>query len=123
MEDLHAIVGQHVQLGVLEGGEVLFVERLIAPGAVINYTRVAGLLPLHAPRPGVRPPEQQEHIITRPLEVFSEKTISSPTQLRSALAEVRRQGYAFFAGQLHPAAAGIAVPVRDTAGRVVRKCR
>ncbi len=39
MEDLHAIVGQHIQLGVMEGDEVLFVERLTVPGAVINYTR------------------------------------------------------------------------------------
>ena len=30
MEDLHAIVGQHIQLGVMEGDEVLFVERLTA---------------------------------------------------------------------------------------------
>lgn len=29
MEDLHAIVGQHIQLGVMEGDDVLFVERLV----------------------------------------------------------------------------------------------
>src|ERR1700749_1616715 len=47
MEDAHAVLGQHVQLGVLDGDQVLFVERLSAPGAVINYTRLAGRLPLH----------------------------------------------------------------------------
>src|SRR5580698_5037195 len=30
MEDLHSVVGHHVQLGVLNGTEVLFVERLAA---------------------------------------------------------------------------------------------
>jgi DNA-binding IclR family transcriptional regulator len=124
MEDLHAIVGQHIQLGVMEGDEVLFVERLTAPGAVINYTRVAGRLPLHASSSGLlllayAPPAQQERIISRPLEVFTEQTIASPSQLRSALAEVRRQGYAFLAGHLHPDATGVAVPVRDPAGKVV----
>ena len=44
LEDLHAVVGHHVQLGVLDGGEVLFLERLSAPGAVVNYTRIAGRL-------------------------------------------------------------------------------
>jgi DNA-binding IclR family transcriptional regulator len=124
MEDLHAIVGQHIQLGVMEGDEVLFVERLTAPGAVINYTRVAGRLPLHASSSGLlllayAPPAQQERIISRPLKVFTEQTIASPSQLRSALAEVRRQGYAFLAGHIHPDATGVAVPVRDPAGKVV----
>lgn len=124
MEDLHAIVDQHIQLGVMEGDEVLFVERLTAPGAVVNYTRVAGRLPLHASSSGLlllayAPPAQQERIISRPLEVFTEQTIASPSQLRSALAEVRRQGYAFLAGHIHPDATGVAVPVRDPAGKVV----
>ncbi|MDR7084910.1 DNA-binding IclR family transcriptional regulator [Arthrobacter ginsengisoli] len=124
MEDLHTIVRQHTQLGVMEGDEVLFVERLTAPGAVINYTRVAGRLPLHASSSGLlllayAPPAQQERIIAGPLEVFTDQTISSPLQLRTALAEVRRQGYAFLAGHIHPDAAGVAVPVRDPAGKVV----
>ncbi|SCZ56700.1 transcriptional regulator, IclR family [Arthrobacter sp. UNCCL28] len=124
MEDLHSIVGQHIQLGVMEGDEVLFVERLTAPGAVINYTRVAGRLPLHASSSGLlllayAPAAQQERIIARPLEVFTDQTISTPQQLRSVLAEVRRNGFAFLAGHLHPAAAGAAVPVRDPLGNVV----
>ncbi|MFL4909246.1 IclR family transcriptional regulator [Streptomyces sp. MMS24-I2-30] len=31
MEGVHDVVGHHVQLGVLDGGEVLFLERLSAP--------------------------------------------------------------------------------------------
>ena len=124
MEDIHGIVGQHIQLGVLEGDEVLFIERLTAPGAVINYTRVAGRLPLHASSSGLlllayAAPAQQERIIAGPLKVFTGQTISNPSQLRSALADVRRQGYAFLAGHIHPDATGIAVPVRDPAGKVV----
>src|SRR3984957_14448554 len=53
MEDAHAVLGHHVQLGVLDGDQVLFVERLSAPGAVINYTRIAGRLPLHASSSGL----------------------------------------------------------------------
>jgi DNA-binding IclR family transcriptional regulator len=124
MEDLHAIVGQHTQLGVMEGDDVLFVERLTVPGSVVNYTRVAGRLPLHASSSGLlllayAPPAQQERIIAQPLAVFTARTISTPAHLRAALAEVRHQGYAFLAGHLHPDATGIAVPVRDPAGTVV----
>lgn len=124
MEDLHTIVGHDVQLAVLEGDEVLFVERLTGPGAVINFTRVAGRLSLSSSSSGLlllayAPPTQQERIIAGPLEVFTERTISSPSQLRAALAEVRRQGYAFLAGHIHPDATGIAVPIRDPQGKVV----
>lgn len=124
MEDLHAIVGQHIQLGVMEGDEVLFVERLTAPGAVINYTRVAGRLPLHASSSGLlllafAPLIQQERIIKGPLEVFTERTISTASELRAALAEVRRQGYALLAGNIHPDVTGVAVPIRDPADKVV----
>ncbi|MFJ4208072.1 IclR family transcriptional regulator [Paenarthrobacter sp. NPDC089675] len=124
MEDLHGIVGQHIQLGVLEGDEVLFIERLTAPGAVINYTRVAGRLPLHASSSGLlllahAPSAQQERTIAGQLKVFTARTISTPSELRAALAEVRRQGYAFLAGHIHPDATGIAVPVRDPGGNVV----
>ncbi|WP_446466196.1 IclR family transcriptional regulator domain-containing protein [Streptomyces sp. BRA346] len=53
MEGVHDVVGHHVQLGVLDGDEVLFLERLTAPGAVINYTRSAGRLPPHASSSGL----------------------------------------------------------------------
>jgi DNA-binding IclR family transcriptional regulator len=47
MEQLQNAVGHHTQLGVLDGEEVLFVERLSAEHAVINITRIAARLPLH----------------------------------------------------------------------------
>jgi hypothetical protein len=56
MEDAHAVLGHHVQLGVLDGDDVLLVERLSAPGAVINYTRghrrAGHRRPRHHPRAG-----------------------------------------------------------------------
>jgi DNA-binding IclR family transcriptional regulator len=123
LEDLHAVVGHHVQLGVLDGDEVLFVERLSAPGAVINYTRIAGRLPLHASSSGQvllahGPRELQEKVLAGPLPGYTEHTITTPARLRAALADVRRDGYAFCPGHIHPDALGVAVPVRAD-GRVV----
>ncbi|MEN0139029.1 MAG: IclR family transcriptional regulator [Rhodococcus sp. (in: high G+C Gram-positive bacteria)] len=124
MEDLHAVVGQHTQLGVLEGDEVLFVERLTAPGAVVNYTRIAGRMPLHVSSSGLillahAAPDLQERILGEPLKVFTDKTISTPRQLRGVLADVRRHGYILCAGHLYPDTTGVAVPVRDSTGKVV----
>jgi DNA-binding IclR family transcriptional regulator len=117
MEDLHAVVGHHTQLGVLDGDEVLFVERLAAPGAVINITRIAGRLPLHASSSGLvllayGSYEMQERTLARPMKAYTKNTITTPGRLRSQLADVRRQGYAFNPGHIHMDACGIAVPIR-----------
>ncbi|MFD9661390.1 IclR family transcriptional regulator [Rhodococcus sp. NPDC059968] len=124
MEDLHTVVGQHTQLGVLEGDEVLFIERLTAPGSVVNYTRIAGRMPLHVSSSGLvllahGPSELQERILSEPLKVYTDNTIRTTRQLRGVLADVRRHGYILCAGHLYPDTTGVAVPVRDGSGKVV----
>jgi DNA-binding IclR family transcriptional regulator len=124
MEDLHAVIGHHTQLGVMDGGEVLFIERLTAPGAAVNFTRIAGRLPLHASSSGLvllahSSREKQERVVGEPLTLFTDRTLSTGRALREELAEVRKQGYAFCAGHIHPSTTGIAVPVRASAQAVV----
>ena len=122
MEDAHAVLGHHVQLGLLDGTDVLFVERLSAPGAVINYTRIAGRLPLHVSSAGLvllafGGRALQEQVLAGPLISYTASTITTPAALREALAEVRRQEFAALAGHVHEDALGIAVPVRDGPAR------
>ncbi|MEU8820570.1 IclR family transcriptional regulator [Actinoplanes sp. NPDC048796] len=127
LEDLHAVIGHHVQLGVLDGGEVLFVERLSARDAVINVTRIAGRLPLHASSAGLvllayAPHELQEQVIAGPLPAFTPETITAPGRLRRVLDGIRRQGHVVSSGHIHADASGVAVPVRaspDPASSVV----
>jgi DNA-binding IclR family transcriptional regulator len=124
LEDLHAVVGHHAQLAVLDGDDVIFLERLSARDAVINYSRVAGRLPLHISSSGVvlmayGPRELQDRVLARPLESRTPATITTPDRLRAMLEQVRSQGYALLAGHVHPDATGIAVPVRNALGEVV----
>lgn len=124
MEDLHAVIGHHIQLGVIDRDEVLFVERLTAQGAAVNYSRIAGRLPLHASSSGMvllaySSVEQQECVISGPLPAFTDKTLCTGRQLRAALADVRQQGFAFCAGHIYDETTGIAVPLRGSDGSVV----
>jgi DNA-binding IclR family transcriptional regulator len=124
MEDAHAVLGHHVQLGVRDGDDVLFVERLSAPGAFINYSRIAGRLPLHVSSSGLvllafGHRELQERILAGPLPGLTPSTLTTPAALRTALAEVRRQGFAYLPGHVHRDALGIAVPVRGPRNAVV----
>ncbi|HEY3472493.1 MAG TPA: helix-turn-helix domain-containing protein, partial [Amycolatopsis sp.] len=72
LEDLHAVVGHHAQLAVLDGDDVLFVERLSARDAVINYSQIAGRLPVHLSSSGhvllaYAPAEVRERVLRRPM--------------------------------------------------------
>lgn len=124
LEDLHAVTGHHVQLGVLDNEEVLFIERLSAPGATVNFTRVASRLPLHASSSGLvllahAPVSLQDKIVNGPLTRFTDQAITDGKVLRAALAEIRRVGYAVCPGFLHPDTTGIAVPIRDAGDKVI----
>jgi DNA-binding IclR family transcriptional regulator len=125
LQDLHAVVGHHAQLSVLDGQEVLFVERLSAPNAVINnIARIGGRLPLHATSSGLvllafGPVELQDRVLAGPLPAYTQQTITDPRRLRSVLADVRQRGYAFCPGTVETRTAGLAVPVRDPGNRVV----
>jgi DNA-binding IclR family transcriptional regulator len=118
MSDIHAVVNHHVQLGVLDGEDVLFVERLSARDAVVNYSRIAGRLPLHASSSGhvllaFGPAGLQTRILRGPLMAYTDHTITRPDDLRVALDNVRRRGYALLGGHIHTEAAGLAVPIFD----------
>jgi DNA-binding IclR family transcriptional regulator len=124
MEELQQAVGHHTQLGILDGDEVLFVERLSAERAVINYTRIAMRLPLHASSSGLvllayGSAVLQERVLAAPRHRYTPATVVEPGPLRELLADVRKQGFAFCPGHIHPDATGIAVPVRGAGRQVV----
>ncbi|MDN4484135.1 IclR family transcriptional regulator [Demequina lignilytica] len=124
MERVQARVREHTQLAILEQDEALFLERLSHPQAGANITRIAGRLPLHAASSGLvllafGDPELQERILAGPLRRVGPSTPTDPGALRRALAEVRRLGHAIAPGYIEEVSTGVAVPVRDRAGRAI----
>ena len=124
MQEVHASVRQHTQLGIQSGSEVLFLERLSTREAVVNTTLVGGRLPLHASSSGLvllahSPQEQQQVYLERELKRFTPSTPHSAADLRRTLARVRREGFAVADGFIHPDARGIAVPVKGVSESVV----
>jgi DNA-binding IclR family transcriptional regulator len=124
LRDLHGVIGQHVQLGVLSGNEVLFLERLSRRDAVVNITTVGGRIPLHASSSGLvllahSPMEVQERILNGPMPRFTDRTIHTPDELRQVLHAIRAEGFIVGSGFIHPDARGIAVPVFGSGNAVV----
>jgi DNA-binding IclR family transcriptional regulator len=124
LEDLYEATHQNVQLAVLDGVEVVYLERLSGRQAVNVISRVGGRLPLHATGVGLvllahAPAHVQEEVLAAPLKRFTRKTIHSPEQLRRVLADVRRKGYAVSDGQIELPALSVAAAVHGPSDAVV----
>lgn len=123
LEDLYEATHQNVQLAVRDGLEVVYVEFLAARNAVAVRTRVGGRWPLHATGVGLAmlahaPAGVVADVLANPLTVYTPRTISTPAQLRRALAEVRRTGIAVSDGQVTLDAYSVAAPVFAPDGAV-----
>jgi DNA-binding IclR family transcriptional regulator len=126
LEDLQSVVRQHTQLAVLEGTDVLYIERLSARGrTTVNITRVAGRLPAHTCSSGLvllafAPTELQEDVLATPRpRAYTARTITDSSELRRQLAETRGRGGATQTGTVHLDAAGVAAPIRGHSNTVV----
>lgn len=124
MEDVQVVIGHHTALGVLDGDDVLYIERLGSRSSTINITAAAKRLPIHGASSGLvllayAPAAFQERILAHPLEKFTQNTVTDPVQLRRRLAEIRQLGYSAMAGIIVPESSGVAVPVFGPDGRAV----
>ena len=124
LEDLYEATRENVQLAVLDGVDVLFVERMSARNAIPVVSRVGGRLPLHATAVGQvllahAGVDLQEQILAGPLHRLTDKTITSARELRMVLAEVRRAGVAIADGQVDPLSLSVAAPIYGPADDVV----
>ncbi|WP_216901080.1 IclR family transcriptional regulator [Nocardia alni] len=124
MSEVHTRVGHNTYLSVRQGGDVLFVEQLAAPGAVRTVAGRADRLPLHASAPGLvllahAPIPVQETVLTRPMAALTTATVTDPKALRSMLSDIRRIGAVSCTGFVDPETTSIAVPLRSPDTRVV----
>lgn len=123
-EAVHRRVRQHTQLGILQGGDVLYIERLSDPDAVINATLVGGRLPAQASASGLvllahAEAPAVDAVCRAPMRRFTSETIRTPDALRAQLERIRGAGFAVTDGHIHLEARSIAVPVRGAGGRVL----
>ncbi|WP_262107525.1 IclR family transcriptional regulator [Arthrobacter sp. Marseille-P9274] len=116
MEDVQAVVQHATTLGILDSDEVLYIERIGSRSTVVDISKIAGRLPLHATSSGLvllahSPSWYQESIMGRSLTRFTEHTLTDPAMLRRHLAEIRQRGFAAVPGVIVPETTGIAVPI------------
>lgn len=116
--------GESVQVGVLDGVEVVYVDRLESAHSLRLLTETGRRVPAHCTSSGkvllahLDPPVLEGHL-ERPLDRLTPHTIVDPDALRAELRRVRAQGWASAVDEREVGVASLAAPVRDVSGRVV----
>ena len=125
MTELRARTGETVQVGVLDGREVVYVERLESPHTLRVFTDLGRRAPAHRTSSGKAmlatiPPSQRERLLIGwQLDAKTEHTITNVDTLRDELKVVRRVGYAENRQESELGVVSVAAPIRDGSGYAV----
>jgi len=125
MNDLHRKTHETISLYIPEGSDRLCVERIESSYHVRIVSWVGRRLPLHAGSAGkailaFMPADQREALLnSMELIPCTDKTIVDPHDLRSAIEEVRRLGYAVSHGEWVLEASGVAAAILNSHAEVV----
>jgi DNA-binding IclR family transcriptional regulator len=124
LEQVRDRLQQHAQLGILQGGEVLYLERLSAPESAINFTAVGGRIPWYATSSGLvlaasASPEELDQLLALPRPRFAAEPQDSNATFKNRLAKVRQEGHAVTRGYIHQDSTAVAVPVLGPYGQAV----
>ncbi|PWN04822.1 IclR family transcriptional regulator [Nocardioides silvaticus] len=135
--DLHGAVGpvlaalreethEGCQVGVLDGHEVVYIDRLESSQTLRLFNETGRRVPVHTTSSGkVLLAHLDEEHLTRVLEAASPlaemtpRSITDPEQLRGDLARIRARGWSEAVEEREVGVASIAAPIRDASGRVV----
>lgn len=124
MGDLYQATREVVHLGIRDGFDVLYLEKLVGHRRVSVPSRIAGRLPLHCTGVGkallaFSPPEVADEAIERGLQRRTPHTIVSPNVLRAQLNQARETGLAYEREESSLGLGCVAAPVFGPGNRLV----
>lgn len=115
MRQLAEDTGETVHLSMLEGMDVVYIDKIDSPQPVRAYTAIGGRAPAHAVATGkallARQDERYVDLHARQLERFTPRTITSVAALKKELVAVQKAGYAINRGEWRDSVGGVAVAV------------
>ena len=124
MEELAAKSGEIVHLSVLDGAEIVYLDKRGRSQPLTVSTTIGGRSPAHASAmgkvllAGLPQAEARRLLGARRLKRFTPTTITEPRRLALELEAVRRQGYALDNEEAFPGIRCVAAPLRDREGTV-----
>ncbi|MEU6353008.1 IclR family transcriptional regulator [Streptomyces sp. NPDC047072] len=116
LQDLFEATRETVHLGVRDGMDVVYLERIHGHEALQLPSRIGGSLPLTCTGVGkallaFSGAELTEELLTQPLPSLTPHSITDPARLRMALEKIRVSGLAYEEQEAAPGVSCIAAPV------------
>ena len=123
LRQLADATSETVHLSVLDGIEVLYVDKIDSPQPVRAYSRIGGRAPAACVATGkvllayATPEQLAQASLT--LVAHTPRSIVDAQELQAELRRVRQQGFAVNRGEWRASVCGMAAPVFDARGSVV----
>ena len=117
LEALAARTSETSLLSVLDGTEILYIDKIDSLEPVRAYSRIGGRAPAHCVATGkallAYAPEPVLREIIKGLKRHTPRTITNPEEFRNELQRVRDAGYAINRGEWREGVVGVAAPILD----------
>lgn len=123
LEALHKEVDETIDLAVLDGDEVRFIDQIQAPHRLRAVSAVGARFPLHCTANGkallaALAPEQANRLLPHRLHAYTEHTITSRPKLRRELEKARASGVAYDREEHTAGISAVGTTVRDALGQL-----
>lgn len=125
LTDLFTATRATIHLAVLDGGHVLYLEKIAGEASIHGHSWVGGRLPATCTATGkvllATSPEgdaQRTRLAKTPLTRFTTRTVASLEELDQQLCTIRARGYALEVEETRPGFSSLAVPVASADGVV-----
>lgn len=126
LEQLMLTTQETVHMGVLDQGEVVYIEKIESSQALSMFSKIGRRAPLHCTSLGkailaFQPAPEIKALVFSELELksFTEKTIRDREKLMEELNDVKRKGYAVDDEEFALGLYCLSAPIRDFKGKVV----
>lgn len=121
MEDLYHATNETIHLAVVDGLEVLYLEKVSGHGQVSRPSRVAGRMPLYCTATGkvllaFGSRQLLDEVLSMPFERVTPQTVGAPGLLFQELARARELGYAVEREQCRAGYLSVAIPLVSSTG-------
>jgi DNA-binding IclR family transcriptional regulator len=121
LEDLADRTRETVNLGVLSGQDVIYIDQATGTRSIVSVSWVGRRTPLHSTAAGkvlltFAPRAERRRLLSLPLTRETDRTITDVEELRAQLEQVRVRGYAQTQEELEDGLNAVAAPVRQADG-------
>ncbi len=124
LKKLHEDLGETVNLGVLDDGEVVYIDKIEGKRSIKLYSEVGKRAPCHctalgkALLSGASRKEIKAIVEKKGLKRFTPNTIVTTNDFLEHLEEVKNKGYAVDQEEHEPLVYCVAAPIRDYSGKI-----